>query len=32
MPAAKIFDTYSASKLAQDFLSDYVCNLLVHSR
>lgn len=26
MPAAKIFDTHSASKLAQDFLSDYVCN------
>lgn len=26
VPAAKIFDTHSASKLAQDFLSDYVCN------
>lgn len=27
VPAAKIFDTLSARKLAQDFLSNFVCNL-----
>ena len=27
MTAAKIFDTHSARKLAQDFLSNLVCNL-----
>jgi hypothetical protein len=26
MPAAQIFDTHTACELAQDFLSDYVCN------
>lgn len=27
VPAAQIFDTHSARKLAQDFLSNFVCNL-----
>lgn len=27
VPAAKIFDTHTACELAQDFLSNFVCNL-----